>query len=341
MQGIDIHTWLVFLFVIVVSVCVLVIKMTSANVNKVIDVFIVDDSGSANSSFYPNENLTFTTKAKGRVVWDFGDGVQVKGNRVAHSFFDDGKKVVTVIVNGVFKTDTVIINKTIVVEPSPTDLQPIFGPLTVNARKLAVFKYNGKSKVTSFEWTIENDNTYPTQTSDKAYYNFQSAGSFTIRLELNHDPIKVFHKDVTVVEAHERLPKASGHHQQKNAGYAPVVNHPVPGLDTAQTHHEQSFVVPNKPTVERAIKTCDDCDRIFQSMFEDVARGRSFQDFDDYFCKGVNPTVIADDQSTTIKNVCDMLSTGKKKLKKVTVSKDFQQCIKTINIQYKKKFLSF
>jgi len=347
-RGIDVNVWFTLLALSLISVSALAYKLVTYNNNIVADLKVLDISGSSKNMLYTGENLTFITKTKGKVTWDFGDSLQAEGNNVIHNYREQGKKLIKIILNGrVVKADTIVIHKNDpVVQPDATDIDPIWGPKFTTVGRNAIFVYNGKKAVKSFEWSIENNPAYAHKVTNKATFNFFAEGNVTVQLQLNSDPAQVYKAMVVVGPAHEKIvtpthgggggkpyyhdfsqtnkPKATGTDsvaQPKNVPAEPHADkQPDPG--------------PAAPSAYKKIANDD----LFKALFMDVASGRrTSADFNDYLCSGGSTVVIANGDETNVESICSLLYKSKYKIQSVIVSRDFQKCVTRLNVKFSKK----
>ena len=340
----DLHVWLTLLLISFISGIVIIIKMTTVKVNKVVDIIVLDETMSSKNSLYTDENITFITHAKGKVTWDFGDRL-LEGDRVVRKYIDYGKKAVTLILNGkAVKTDTIVINRNIPVGVEESDINPIYGPETPRAQERARYTYNGKKKVSSFVWTVLNHPEYPLQTSNKASFTFITAFNGTIELELDNDRSKTYTKQIVVLPAHVDNPRPIRPHHL--GGFRDGGGEPRPNVDTAR----KNPVAVTPPSVQHSAENTapesksaspDDFKYWFQEVID---RRKTTQDFNPYLCsRGSTPVIVVDqDKPETVDSFCELLAKDKKnKIEWVQVTWDFKNCVARLKVKVKfhKKFL--
>jgi len=333
LKGIDVNVWLTLLTVTVISLFMLIFRKTGDVPCQHFDVVAMDVFGSQKDSLFVNEDITFVAKVSGNIAWDFGDGSTKEGARVKHSFLTDGKQSVTATLNG--KCDTTIIlniNKVVTsVDVSLTN--PIQGPSTVTIGKPKTFFYDGKNKETAIMWYIENAPGTETFYTERAKFNFNTAGPQTIVLKINNDPKKVFKKQVTVLPAPVRydVPPPPVVINTRSSGGGKKVDTPTTPSH-AKALNESSAPKDN-------LKSADFLsDEQFENFFNSVVKGQSNgQDIYKYLCNNTATTVTENGKSSTVEQVLHDLYKKRIKNIKVQNTRDAKNCVSVLNVTYVKK----
>jgi hypothetical protein len=326
-KGLDINVWLTLLIVTVIAGGVLVFRFVTDKKIEHFDILATDVSGSQKNALFVNEEVTFTAKTSGTVVWDFGDGANTTGTSVKHTFLTEGKQVVTATLDRKF-SDTLVLNIQRVVNKDSTPVvNPIQGPTTVTANKAVTFFYDGKNKETAIQWYILNQPNYPIVHSEKAKYTFVSEGTQTLVLQLNNDPNKTFNKTITI------LPAASVADVPP-----PVARPPSPSGEPKKPAADTPSRPKPKPVEPQ--KTADylSDDGFASFLTNNVVAGKSTgQEIYKYLCNNTATQVMDNGNSSTMDQLLKKLYKGRFKNIKVTTERDAQRCVNVLSVTYTKK----
>jgi hypothetical protein len=196
-----------------VSVCcmgLLAYKMkTDYECNEII-ITVSSLTNHKNHNFFTGELVHFSAPMEGdnEVVWDFGDeSEKTTGGSVTHVFKSEGDYTIEVLVNGrCTGTESLSIKKFDAKKDSSsyisnTVIRDLNNPINaesfiIEQGKQLLFWSN--MPATAYEWSIMEDKTQLHKISDKASFNFQKAGNYTIKLVLNNDPNSSWTRNITV-----------------------------------------------------------------------------------------------------------------------------------------------
>jgi hypothetical protein len=353
-KGIDIHIWLTFFTIVIISGGILIMRIIKNVECKNFNINAADFTGSKSNSFYVNENVTFSINTSGSTTWDFGDGFHADGAVIKHKFINDGKQTIIATQNGKCpQMLTLDIHKNVVADQ--TDIDAIYGPQNVIMGQVVSYIYIGKRKATAYEWTIVNSRIQPLQHSKKASYTFDKSGTQIVELQLDHDASKTYQKTIVISPAQESKQKYK--YQAPSSKPLPPIQgggsagSPVPAnkinirVDTPVQHKQIQLPVdpPNKVSlVEPKKSSIYYSDEDFQRLFEDVIVGKkTAQNFNPYLCNGGSTIVIANGKEETVESICGVLYRGKYKIVSFSIARDAKNCVVRMRINYKNKFLIF
>lgn len=155
------------------------------------------------NEYYAGESIIFTADMKqaGPVEWDFGDGTPVAaGRRVTHSFMSEGRFLVTATVCGrCMQSVNIRISPVALPAAAPVSSAPagiIIGKDFAASGELAI--YQTEAAAGTYEWTIENNTTFPPKSGNKVSYSFTEPGSYVLKLKLDNDEARTYRKTITV-----------------------------------------------------------------------------------------------------------------------------------------------
>ncbi|RYZ37137.1 MAG: PKD domain-containing protein, partial [Sphingobacteriales bacterium] len=204
-MGIDNKVWLTLLITTLISVGLFGFKM--ATTERCYDIKLNLKGVVAHpyaNNYFVGESIIFRAdmEKSQKVEWDFGDGTPVTvGNKIAHSFTQEGNFLVTATVNGkCMQSLNVHISQVAMsggaAAEVASDPNAIVGKDFAGAGELAIYQTAANAQV--FEWTIEGNAAFPPKSGNKAAFSFVEPGTYIVRLKLDNDDAKVYRKTVTV-----------------------------------------------------------------------------------------------------------------------------------------------
>lgn len=200
--GIDIRVWFTFIICFFIAAIVFGFKLATHVSCSPFEIILQGVQAEKSNSFYSGETITFITsnEESQKVSWDFGDRTPPQqGNKIKHSYLHDGNYTITATVNGTC-LQTAIVNisqftyKKDVVQVIQNPIIGIDTPFVGD-----VVEYRSSVKANSYEWSILNTPQFPSQSGDKASYNFPLPGNKILELKLDGDDNKVYRKIIQVL----------------------------------------------------------------------------------------------------------------------------------------------
>jgi hypothetical protein len=344
-MGIDYRVWLTLLITALLSVGLLGFKLATTVPCYPVELHlkgVVEHQFAHN--YYVGEGIIFHASMKtGKTVeWDFGDGTPpVTGNKVTHSYKNEGNFLVTATINGKCRESVNVHISQVVMTASAlpaTGAVPIAGKDILQAGELSL--YQCTAPAASYEWTVENDNTFSPKTGSQASFSFTDPGNYIIRLKLDNDETKVFRKTVMV---------AAGGAAATSADELPPLPLPAPPVENSRGSDNNSApagtTTADAPAIaEKKVEIIPD--PIFKNHLQDVIDGKgTMEDVAKYLCDGMNTKVKGNGKiysnlslfGEELKGKKGMLGLGgKRKIKAVKANRDAGNgCVFRLDVEYK------
>lgn len=293
--------------------------------------------------FFTGEVIQFTaTSRKAKTFeWDYGDGALVsKTQTTTHSFLKPGNYIVQVKVN-----DKCIEFKEIMIVNSPqtssemmdamkSDKPFIMGPEVVTAGEPVTFQ-DASTGSNVWEWTVLNTPTIPAQTGANASFTFPAPGTKIIQVVTNGDPTRTAQKTITIL----------ARQVQTDAGAGMPAPMPMPSpavmpsrrMPEPEAEADEPTPVVEKKEEKPLVRVLPDME--FKNLIEGLTNGKTTPEaVNAYLCNGINTKVHKNGEWDTWGNFAREIS-GKKRvdIKSVKVYRDENNCVTTLEIEYKKR----
>lgn len=320
----DLKVLLLFASVFMLSLFVVALKYLND------EECVINDFAIEADSFVTGDLIIFSDNSKNANSWrwHFGDSTQISfRSKVAHSFEKEGDYIVTLIVNNKcqIKKLVTILPKTYSIDKK---LLPKFNlPIRIlQGDKLEVSDKTEGAK--SWEWRFGESNKVDSFDKD-ASYTFDSPGVKVVSLIVNGDYKHVALKEIFVIPKKEEKEKIERYKSD------------IP-WDPFQNVKDAPDEVPEKEQIKKVVRGPEikDTDENRLLIILKLVRENkiTYENFLRYFCVYRLPVVIYKDaQSTPLKDFYNAVKKNDVKIKEVTIKKDGDDCIITINVDKKYK----
>ena len=215
----------------------------------------------------------------------------------------------------------------------------IMGPEVVTAGEPCNFQDMSQGS-SVWDWTILNSPNIPAQTGATATFVFPVPGTKIINLVTNGDQTRVAQKTITVIAKQMNNNPAAG----MSAAPPPMMAPPMP-LPSKKNAKEEAEEVDETPKEEIKVVEKPSTpvlpDMEFKNMIEGLTNGKNNpESINAYLCNGSNTKVHRNGEWDTWGNFAREIS-GKKRIdiKSVKVYRDENNCVTTLEIEYKKRLL--
>lgn len=340
-MGIDNKVWLTLLITSIISVALFGFKMATTEPCYDIKLTLkgVVEHPFANN-YFVGESIIFKAgmKKAQKVEWDFGDGTPVNvGDKVTHSFTQEGNFLVTATVNGkCMQSLNVHISQVGMSGAAPgvaptADPNAIIGKDFAAAGELAI--YQTAATATTYEWTIEGNTAFPPKNTNKAAFSFTEPGTYIVRLKLDNDETKVHRKTVTVTPA-----------AAQGAGVDELPPLPLPAPPSGGGGNPEAGAAETPAVAEKKFELIPD--PILRNQLQDVVEGKeTLENISKNMCDGMNTKVRGNGKiyanlslfGEELKGKKGMLGLGgKRKIKSVHANRETgNNCIYRLDVEYK------
>lgn len=322
---------------------------------------------------FVGEALTFkaTSATNKKITWNFGDDTEIEEGFIAtHIYRNEGSFTITTRVNGRCESIAKVDIK------KPVAVQQDLGNYSISEDILGndfpivgsdeTYSYSANAK--SYEWSVKNSTSFPTQKGPTATFKFLLPGSYTIQLILNDNPSTRGYKEITVINPSKPVINPSKPNEDLSQRKPipklipddlpplPPLPQPKPKKKENESEkpkenepEEKQVKEPEKkrenPVTENVVKAARKIINIqndpFKSKLEGVVTGQNdVQDFDAYLPEGGETHVLVNDESKyiTFKELCDRIRRQKKiTIESVNLVKAEDNLIQQIKVRYKKK----
>ncbi|MBL7772578.1 MAG: PKD domain-containing protein [Chitinophagaceae bacterium] len=341
----------IFTFLAVIAFCVVVtlIKLLTAVDCHLITIKTSTSNTSfrhAKDQYYTGEVIQFIAASKGATSfeWDFGDGSpKAISQTTTHAYLKPGNYSIEVKVNKecIEFVELLIVNSpqtaNAMADAMKSDKPYIMGPEVAIAGEPCNFQDLSQGS-TIWDWSILNTPDIPAQTSATATFVFPVPGTKIINLVTNGDPNRSAQKTITII------PKQANN---ANAGAQapPPMMIPPPMLPSKKqaVEEEQAEEIVEQPEKKKEEKPLVPVlpDMEFKNMIENMTNGKTTPEaINAFLCNGTNTKVHRNGEWDTWGNFAREIS-GKKRvdIKSVKVYRDENNCVTTLEIEYKKRLL--
>jgi large repetitive protein len=142
-----------------------------------------------------------------KYYWDFGDGTEVDGKNVSHTYEDEGDyEIVLTVVDASGNEDTESLEITVIDEGSPPqagiETDPVATGDTVTGTVPFTVEFNGAASadpdddIVEYEWDFDQDG-FADETGNLADYTFEEVGTFPVTLIVTDS---IGNTDETIIE---------------------------------------------------------------------------------------------------------------------------------------------
>lgn len=344
-MGIDNKVWLTLLITALISVALFGFKI--ATTEPCYDITLklkgVVEHPFANN-YFVGESIIFKADMKKlqKVEWDFGDGTPVTvGNKVTHSYTQEGSFLVTATVNGkCMQSLNVHVSQVGMSGGAPVatpaaDPNAIVGKDFAAAGELAIYQTSATAQV--YEWTVEGNAAFPPKNGNKVSFSFTEPGAYTLKLKLDNDDTKVYRKTVTV-----SVNPAAG--QGAGVDELPPLPLPAPPSGAGAASNTEGGAAETPAAAEKKYELIPD--PILRSQLQDVIEGKeTLENIAKNMCDGMNTKVRGNGKiyanltlfGEELKGKKGMLGLGgKRKIKSVHANRETgNNCIYRLDVEYK------
>ena len=298
----DVKVITFFIILFIFSILLLIFKKEMGSVCNV-DSFKIESR-----SLKAGELITFsdTTNASFDWKWTFGDGTKTSYlSKVTHSFERPGQYIVKLVVNDncPIERKLTILPRVEVVDAS---LLPrfTFFPKKVFEGKVIYFKDLTKD-AKSWEWRFGDSDLNVNATDKNPSYTYKTSGMKKVALVVNGDI---------------KHPKIVEFFVNKGVIITPPVTGPiVPRIDR---------IGPERPGLD---------DELLKRSIIGISQNElKYTNFLKYFCKYATPPVHVNNEETLeLKAFYDLIKNKKIKIRKVSITKDKDECVTFMSVNYK------
>lgn len=330
--NLDRRIWITLLIVGLLSMGLFAYKIADNVKCTPFDIDVKGYSAGKKNSFYLGQTIEFKTTYTGKetIVWDFGDKGTAKGIAVKHSYQHEGNFIVSATVNGkcVETLNLTIIQLEQQKSASTVSMEnPISGPELVYAGDPATFTC--ALAANTYEWMILNAPEFPVQANVNATFTFPIEGTRIIELKLDHDPNKVFRKNIQVLPQVKTAASTAAPSVAELPPLPPPVvkeEKPDPEKDAAPAK-PKVLIIPNEE---------------FKSLLEAATEGKTdLQTISQYLCNGAQTKALLNgtDWETVGSFMAKVYNKKKFDIKEVEAVRDENNCVTILKIKYKKRLL--
>jgi PKD repeat protein len=344
-MGIDNKVWLTLLITAFISVALFGFKIATTERCYDIDLTLkgVVEHPFANN-YFVGESIIFKADMKKmqKVEWNFGDGTAVTvGNKVTHSYTQEGSFLVTATVNGkcmqslnVHISQVGMSGGNAPAAPA-SDPNAIVGKDFAAAGELAIYQTAATAQV--YEWTVEGKAAFPPKNGNKVSFSFTEPGAYVLKLKLDNDDTKVYRKTVTVAVN----PAAA---QGAGVDELPPLPLPAPPSGGGGAANNEAGAAETPAAAEKKYELIPD--PILRSQLQDVVEGKeTLENIAKNMCDGMNTKVRGNGKiyanlslfGEELKGKKGMLGLGgKRKIKSVHANRETgNNCIYRLDVEYK------
>ncbi len=281
--------------------------------------------------------MTATSRGAKRYEWDFGDGTpKGKTQSTSHAYIKPGNYVVQVKINDKcveFKELLVVnsVQTTNAMMDAMKDDKPfIMGPEVVTVGEPVTFQ-DASQGSSVWEWSILNSPNIPMQSGVAATFIFPVPGTKIIYVKTNGDANRVAQKTITILA--KQMPVAGTQ--------SPAMSMPSPTPMPIPSHNlpkeEEEPVVEKKKEDKPIVAALPDME--FKNLIEGLTNGKVTPEaINAYLCNGTATKVHKNGEWDTWGSFARDIA-GKKRIdiKSVKVYRDENNCVTTLEIEYKKR----
>ncbi|MBP6623723.1 MAG: PKD domain-containing protein [Chitinophagaceae bacterium] len=336
-----------FLSVLIISIILLAFKFATN-----VECHLITIKTSTTSSlkhfkdqFFTGEVIQFTAVSKKAKTfeWDYGDGtLSSKSQTTTHAFLKPGNYIIQVKIN-----EKCVEFKEIIVINSPqttnemmdalkSDKPFIMGPEVVTAGEVVSFQ-DASQGSNVWEWTVLNTPDIPAQTGATVNFTFPAPGTKIIQVVTNGDPNRSAQKTITILAKQNNMNSGAGAVAQMPMPTPMPMPSPKTKMIEPQEETEEIVPIETKKEEKAPVRVLPDME--FKNMIESVTNGKIMPEaVNAYLCNGINTKVHKNGDWDTWGNFAREIS-GKKRvdIKSVKVYRDENNCVTTLEIEYKKR----
>lgn len=338
---------LTFFMVMIASLLLFAFKLATN-----VECHLINIKTSTNSAmkhlkdqYFSGEVIQMSASSKGAkgYEWDFGDGTpKANSQATSHAYIKPGNYVVQVKINDkcVEFKEILIVNSAqttnAMMDAMKSDMPFIMGPEVVTAGEAITFQ-DASAGSSVWEWSILNTPDIAMQTGVNATFTFPVPGTKIIYLKTNGDANRIAQKTITVIakqQAGAAMPEA----QMPSPAPMPM---PMPQRQMPKEEEEEEATVVEEKKKEEKPVVAVLPDMEFKNMIEGLTNGKvTVEAINAYLCNGTATKVHKNGDWDTWGNFARDIA-GKKRvdIKSVIVHRDENNCVVTLDIEYKKRLL--
>jgi len=352
----------------IISIGLLAYKVTSDVPCREVAVAMSSLTNQKSNSFFTNELIHFSAplEADEKVEWDFGDKAsKLYGAHVTHMFKVPGDYTIRVEINGNCSSTELISIKNFVQSSKTSQIngnstidlvKELTNPIQAESFIIEQGKqilFSSTVQASSYEWSVEGDNTQPKKTTDKAAFTFINTGNFTLKLSLNNDPDNQWTRVVSVTP--RKVPVGpgalpiSGGGSQGGMGVPPPIPLPKPKTiaepEVAKPEASSTPLPIEKPKTTapagpKIVEVYMDNDQ-WREMLQDVVSGNaSLSDFKMYMNDTESKMILVDKETLSFAELISRLKDKKVDQKSIQVDQDYDfpnKRLKKLIVKFKKR----
>lgn len=305
-------------------------------------------------SVFVNDVVRFSAEKRvgSEYAWNFGDGSLSGENSysVTHSYKEAKAYTVKVVLDEkCTDIQTLVVYEKKKITPPTLGPDPIF-PETAFVNE-EVHLSDASPYSTSWEWFFDGNPEVHSRERE-AKYTFKNDGSrkFTLKTNNKEELVVTRFIFINARQIDESSKKTAIESQPRGRRNVPtIVINDKPYSDPLDKVENKSVAQrpePLNPEPIKVIKGTDVTEPQMENLLFQVTEGnKSANDFGGYLCDNLNIPVSYDNKQYTFSAFCNELRNIKaKKIKKITIlniTKNQNNCILSMQVSIKKKFLSF